>query len=238
MTIRPPRLADWTGRAIGYRRLADGTLERADSYENELFYGTGNLSLSAAQLAQWGAEWWRGLGPIRRAATAPALIGGRRSGLSWGNWYCGAGRRRCHYLGHHEGFHHMLYWDGGRRLAVAMISNNTLAPALQQRLQRALVAFAEGRTDAARRELANALPDVPASPGTYALGRGAPVVVTGEDTRLWVERGGLRYRAFRTGAGIRYVPGLDVYVAGAPDGRLHWLSLYEDALGTPTADRP
>ena len=46
---------------------------------------------------------------------------GKPSGLGWGYWYCPSKREQCHYLGHHEGFHHLLYWD-------------------------ALVAFAEKRT--------------------------------------------------------------------------------------------
>ena len=56
VTIRPLRLADWHGRAIGYRRAGDDRIERADSYESEAFYGSGNLSISASQLAQWGRQ--------------------------------------------------------------------------------------------------------------------------------------------------------------------------------------
>ena len=109
VTIRPARLAEWRGRAIGHRRGADGKIERADSYENELFYGTANLSISAHQLARWGAEWWKPtLEPLIVVATTPASIAGNASGLSWGNWYCAPGGGRCHYVGHHEGFHHLL----------------------------------------------------------------------------------------------------------------------------------
>ena len=89
VTIRPARLAEWSGRAIGHRHGADGKIERADSYENELFYGTANLSISAHQLARWGAEWWKPtLKPLIVMATTPASIAGNTSGLSWGNWYC------------------------------------------------------------------------------------------------------------------------------------------------------
>ena len=48
-----------------------------------------------------------------------------------------------------------------------------------------------------------------------------------------VTRGGISYLAYRIGSGIRYMPGLDVYVAGAQDGGLYWLSLYEDVNGVP-----
>jgi CubicO group peptidase (beta-lactamase class C family) len=235
ITLRPRRLADWTGRAIGYRRTTDGQFERADSYEDERFYGSGNLSVSASQLALWGTQWWRPpLTSVRAIATAPATIAGKPSGLTWGNWNCAPGGRRCHYLGHHEGFHHMLYWDSDRRISVAMVSNNSLAPALQQRLQRALVAFASGRPAFARRELAAPLPDRAAIPGKYRLPTGEIVTVrTKADGQVAVERGGIEYPAYRIGAGIRYVPGLDAYLAGGSANRLHWLTLYEDFQGLP-----
>ena len=237
VTLRPLRLRDWSGRAIGYIRTADGKLERADSYEGELFYGTANLSISAAQLAEWGSLWWKPrLAPIRSVATTTASIAGKPSGLTLGNWYCAEGGRRCHYLGHHEGFHHMLYWDGDRQISLAMVTNNSLEPALQQRLQRALVAFAEGRPSDGRRELVAALPDAPVSAGRYRLSDGEGVAVRAQANAVYVTRRGVEYRAYRIGEGIRYVPGLDVYLAGASDGRLHWLGLYEDFLGTPVSD--
>ncbi len=234
VTIRPRRLADWPERAIGYRQTSDGRIERADSYEAEAFYGTANFSISALQLAQWGAQWWNPkLASIRSLATTPARINGKVSGLTWGSWYCAPGVRRCHYLGHHEGFHHMLYWDADRRMSVAMVTNNTLAPALQQRLQRAVVAFAEGRASDALQELRAELPDNAVQPGNYLLPTQERVIVSSDDNRVSLERGGILYRAFRIGAGIRYVPGLDTYLAGADDGRLHWLNLYEDMVGEP-----
>ena len=238
VTIRPLRLADWQGRAIGYRRVADGKLERADSYESEAFYGSGNLSISALQLAEWGSEWWQPrLASIRTLATTPAQIAGNTSGLTWGSWYCATDGQRCHYLGHHEGFHHMLYWDASRRISIAMVSNNTLAPALQQRLQRALVAFATGDAPTGERELNALLPNAPLHPGRYALAGGETVAITSDAGRVWIERRGLRYRAFRAGptTSIRYVPGMDIYLAGSPDDHLHLLSLYEDFDATPIA---
>jgi len=134
----------------------------------------------------------------------------------------------------------MLYWDAKLRISVAMVSNNTLAPALQQRLQRALVAFATGDFRSGERELGMVLPDAPVQNGRYLLAGREPVVVSSDADRVWIERRGLRYRAFRAGAvgtGIRYVPGLDVYLAASPDGHLHWLSLYEDFEGPRTQAR-
>jgi CubicO group peptidase (beta-lactamase class C family) len=234
VTIRPLRLADWSDRAIGYRRTADGKFERADSYEGEAFYGTANLSISASQLARWGAEWWQPrLSSIRAVATTPARIGDKVSGLTWGNWYCSSSGRQCHYLGHHEGFHHMLYWDADRRISVAMVSNNTLAASLQQRLQRALIAFAEDRGAAGQHELRAELPHSPIRPGRYRLPSGGIVILASDDRGVRVERLGVKYRAYRIGSGIRYVPGLDVYLAGAKGRGLHWLSLYEDVVAEP-----
>jgi CubicO group peptidase (beta-lactamase class C family) len=232
--LRPQRLADWIGRAIGYRRTSDGKNERFDSWDGELLYGAANLSISASQLAIWGSQWWQSrLAPIRPVATTPARIGDHRSGLTLGNWYCGTAGRRCHYLGHHEGFHHMLYWDADRRISVAMLTNNAIAPGLQQRLQRALVAFAEAQPTRARDELASPMRDIDVPVGSFELLSGELVEVVAHGQRRSVRRGGLDYPAYLIGSGIRYVPGLDLYIAGAPDGRLQWLTLYESHEGQP-----
>ncbi len=234
-SLRPQRLVDWRGRAIGYRRKADGKIERFDSWEGELLYGAANFSISATQLADWGSNWWQSwLRPIRQMATTPARIGRAHSALTLGNWYCAQDRRRCHYLGHHEGFHHMLYWDANRRISVAMVSNNALAPGLQQRLQRALVAFAQAEPEHARRELGSPMADIQVPLGRFKLESGETVEVVVQGERWAVRRGDLDYPAYLIGSGIRYVPGLDAYLSGAPNGRLHWLTLHEDVYGTAT----
>ena len=235
VTIRPQRLAAWTGRAIGYRRVA-GRLERFDSWEGEAFYGAANLSISAAQLAEWGAQWWQApVAAIRPLATTAAMISGKESGLSWGNWYCASTRRQCHYIGHHEGFHHLLYWDANRRLSVAMVTNNTLDAGLQQRLQRALVAFAENRPADARRELARPLAGRDPEPGQFRFADGELVEVMARGGQALVRRDGLDYPAYPIGPGVRYLPGVDAYVSQAADGALRWLSLYEDARAARSA---
>lgn len=235
VTIRPHRLADWADRGIGYSRNAVGKIEMADSYEDERFYGTANLSISASQLAEWGAKWWQApLTTIQPLATTPALIGGKTSGLTWGNWYCASGGRRCHYLGHHEGFHHMLYWDADRRISVALVTNNSMRATLHQPLQRALVAFAEGRPRAARRALAAEPADTPVPAGEFELPTGERVRIISERKKLKLERRGLLYEAFLVGSGIRYVPGLDLYLTGHQHGRVRWISLYEDFVARPS----
>lgn len=238
VSLRPKRLADWKGRAIGYRRNPGGKVERFDSWEDELFYGSANFSISAAQLADWGSQWWKpDLQPILLTATTPARIGHGESGLTLGNWYCAKSRRRCHYLGHHEAFHHMLYWDADRRISVAMISNNALAPGLQQRLQRALVNFVEGDPGKAQRELSGPLPDRPVPPGRFELSSGEEVEIVVNGDRRSIRRGGIEYPAYPIASGIRYVPGLDAYLAGVADGRLRLLTLYEDLTGRSVPDR-
>lgn len=238
VSLRPKRLADWKGRAVGYRRNPDGKVERFDSWENELFYGSANFSISAAQLADWGSQWWVSeLQPIFLAATTPARIGQSESGLTLGNWYCAKGGRRCHYLGHHEAFHHMLYWDADRRVSVAMISNNALAPSLQQRVQRALVGFVEGDPAKAKREISDPLSGSPVPLGRFEFSSGEEVQIIANGDRRSIRRGGIEYPAYPIGPGIRYVPGLDAYLAGAADGRLRLLTLYEDLTGRPMPDR-
>lgn len=233
--LRPRRLAEWKGRAIGYRRVG-GKLERFDSWEGEAFYGPANLSISAMQMAQWGKEWWQApLTTIRPNATQAAVIATKASGLSWGNWYCAPSRERCHYLGHHEGFHHMLYWDASRRLAVAMVSNNTLEPAFQQRLQRSLVAFAIGQAAAGQRELRAQAPTASPLPGTYRLGPQTLELAAPGGPIMRVRFQGLHYDAYPVSPSVRYVPGLDAYLSGVPKGRLDWLTLYDDYRAAPAA---
>ena len=230
VALRPARLADWAGRAIGHRLDATGRPQRFDSWDGEIFYGPANLSISAGQMAEWGAQWWSGgkLERLRPMATAPARIGGHESFLSLGNWYCSDDRARCHYLGHHEGFHHMLYWDSRRRLSVAMVSNNALAPNFQQPLQRALVAFAQGQPAKARREIGKRLPAPAATEGTYVAQDGERLAVERRGDMMVVIRRGVTYPAYPTDRDIRYVPGMDAYIAGGTSGELRLLTLYED----------
>jgi CubicO group peptidase (beta-lactamase class C family) len=235
--LRPARLAEWKARAIGYRTTPAGSIERADSYDDERFYGAANLSITASQLADWGSRWWtQPLSGLRPAATSPASIRGKISGLTLGNWYCAPGGRRCHYLGHHEGFHHMLYWDSDRRISIAMVTNNSLEPALQQRLQRALVAFAEARERDGAQEIDMAHATEPAAPGSYRIGRQVTTLEPPTSAVMKVTHAGVAYDAFPLSANVRYVPGLDAYLSGS-NGKLRLLTLYEDSTGEPVERR-
>lgn len=57
----------------------------------------------------------------------------------------------------------------------AMVSNNALAPGLQQRLQRALVAFAQAEPEHARRELGSPMVDIQVPPGDLNSSRVRPL---------------------------------------------------------------
>ena len=229
--LRPARLADWANRAIGYGRSEDGKVERADSYENELFFGAANFSISAAELAKWGSEWWGAkLATIRPLATTTATVAGQPSGLSWGNWYCAPKETRCHYLGHHEGFHHMLYWNGERKISVAMVTNNSMAPSMHQSLQRALVDFAEGRQPSG---LEPELALREAEAGRYRAPPGEYLELRADSRRRSIVRHGLSYPAYPVGGGIRYVPGLDLYFSDDGRGCLRLVTLYDDRRACP-----
>jgi CubicO group peptidase (beta-lactamase class C family) len=236
--LRPSALTEWAGRAIGFRRDRNGEAERADSSEGETFYGSANLSIDALALAEWGTRWWTSLSPIRGTAMASARIGNGRSGLTLGNWYCAPTGRRCHYLGHHQGFHHMLYWDADRRLSIAMVTNNSLAPDLQQPLQRAIVAFANGRPSAASAALAARLPRTPARVGSYRMAEGEVIAVEASaGPLLRLTRRGVTYTVYPVGGSIGYAPGLDAYVTGLATGGLGLMSLYGRVEARPIIAR-
>ncbi len=54
---------------------------------------------------------------------------------------------------------------------------------------------------------------------------------------MTVARQGVHYPAYSIGSAIRYVPGLDAYVSGNPDGSLYWLGLYEHFTAAPVDRR-
>jgi hypothetical protein len=169
----------------------------------------------------------------------PARIGSGRSGLTLGNWYCAPQGSRCHYLGHHEGFHPMLYWDAEKRLSIAMVTNNALAPDVQQPLQRAIVTFANSRPAAGLAEIAARLPHIQAKVGSYRTSGGEVIKVdAGPGPLLRLTRRRVTYDVYPAGSGIGYAPGLDAYVTGSPTGGLNMLSLYERREAAPLGASP
>ena len=234
--LRPARFADWQGtRTRGYRRTSDGWALN-DAFDNEGFYGGGNVYLSALDLHAWTRGWWKNSGPlqsVRSTALGPALDAGSRTGLTLGNWYCDQSATRCHYRGHHQGFHNFGYWDANKRLSIAFVSNSTLPVTLQAHLPRALIRLAEGRE-----------PKLPDSAGVSAS-IAAPFEIEGRYDvpgvgRVMIEKpaqvtllrvgNGPAYRMFAIGSGPLYVPGLDVYVSPLRQARgIEWLSVYRHA---------
>ncbi len=65
---------------------------------------------------------------------------------------------------------------------------------------------------------------------------GEKLTVKKSGSRVSVERRGISYAAYSTGSPIRYVPGLDAYIAGDERGRLHWVTLYDEFVG-PLVER-
>jgi hypothetical protein len=117
-----------------------------------------------------------------------------------------------------------------------MVTNNTLAPDLQQPLQRAIVAFANEHSAAATAELAARPPHIRAMPGSYRTSGGEVVgVEAGSGPLLRLTRRGVAYTGFSLGNGIGYAPGLDTYVTGSSTGGLGMLSLYEREEARPFA---
>ena len=233
--LRPARLAEWSGvRIPGYRRTSAG-VEPNDVFDNEGFYGGGNLYFSAQALAAWMAAWANGHEAIDRLqpqATATVRFPDGRSGLTLGNWYCAPSRTRCYYPGHHQGFHAFGYWDSERRVAIAFVSNGTLSPRLQTAIPRLLIAAAEGRRLPSVRSAAPA-GSTDLAPGGYSVpGIGAVEISRRNDGQAVRVSDLTSYRLFAAGEGWFYAPGLDAYLAAGPGaGELRWSSVFVDTIG-------
>lgn len=235
--LRPARFSQWNGvRIRGYRRTSDG-FEPNDAFDNEGFYGGGNIYFSAVDLAAWMSGWANrtaAVGSVQRRATASAIFPVGRSGLALGNWYCSRSREQCYYPGHHQGFHAFGYWDTRRSLAIAFVSNGTLSPYLQTALPRLLIQAAEGRTPQ-RLNMGPHPQPLEVTPGTYDFGRIGSVVIFRNGGGLRMRPpGAVSYQLFPIGTGWLYAPGLDVYLSPAPAQRdgLLWSSVFQTGYGT------
>jgi CubicO group peptidase (beta-lactamase class C family) len=238
--VRPARLADMPAdRAVGFR-TAGGRTERFDAEDLEGFHGGGNLYASARDFARFARAFAieapvPGADVVKRALLPAKLAADATSGLTLGSWYCAADAQRCHYRGAHRGFHNVMYWDRAKRLVVVYVSNSTLAPWLQPRIARELVAAAEGREPAWLGEpaLQALTPEVLArAAGSYDVaGVGRVALRAVGETAFARPPGGVEYPLYAVSSTLLYAPGLDAYVGLSPDGRLAWTTLYVDALG-------
>lgn len=217
--VRPARLADWPGpRALG-RKIRGDRVQPNDVFDNEGFYGGGNVNFSARDLARWMTLWASGSGAIpesvRKAAVEPAKIGDALSPLTLGSWYCAKGAAACYYTGHHQGFHALAYWNAETRVAVSFIASNTLTSPLEPALARALVAAAEARKAErlvfdATREASEAT--IARIAGDYAGAGIEPFSIVDDQGRAFLEIAGQpRQQLFPIGYDGLYAPGADVY---------------------------
>ena len=244
--LRPARLSDFPGpRTRGHRRV-DGRLELHEVFDLEGFHGGSNVYLSARDLHRWSAAFLdrRVLGERpHRLAHEPAILGGRPSGLTLGSWYRDPEGRAFSYAGHLQGFHAEAYRDTRTGLAVAYVSNNTLAPWLQHAIVLAATAAAEGRALTPLLPPATEPVDAALRPrlaGRWRLEDGETIGVAHEAERLVLIRDGVAYRMVPVDPAAFYVPGLDFMVgfagepAGAPD-RIHVATNFAARWGTRIA---
>jgi hypothetical protein len=235
--LRPARFADWRGsRTLGFRSSLPGSAV-FDVFDNEAFYGGGNLYFTAKDLHAWATAWAnrRVLPPaIADQAMTPAEIGGAQSKLSLTNWYCDDTRERCYYTGHHQAFHDLVYWDTERSLTVVFVSNSTLPPPLQPWLAASLVALAEGRAPAPQPALGdeNLQPDLSAAAGRYSSAGLGDIEIELEGDKPFLKLANTpRSRIFPIGHGTFYFPGGGAYLSfGDRDSgayqTLHFHSLF------------
>jgi CubicO group peptidase (beta-lactamase class C family) len=244
---RPGRFADWPGvRTLGYR-WKDGAWATFDVFDNEAFHGGSNLYFSAADLNRWASAFAAGRAlPTAALATGQQRgdAGGRPTGITLLSWYCAdASATRCHYSGDLNAFYSIVYWDRVRDETVVYVSNSTLPGWRRAGLARALIDALAGRAPEASALAAPAgVERVPAERSAQLAGdyrvdgigminvapRASP---PGFELRLG---DGPVYAAFRVGADLHYVPGLDWWVGfggGLPAQRLFLRTVHRDAIG-------
>ncbi len=237
--VRPAKLdALPPGRAVGHR-WRDGRDEPRDAEDNEGFHGGSNVYASARGFARFvaalagGAAW---LGPAAADAVEPVrLADGATTGITLGGWFCAPGGQRCYFNGHHQGFFAVMYWDRGRRLAVAWVSNSTMPLSLRNALTRGLVAAAEGRPVAVSPVQAVPLDaaKLAALAGDHEVGGIGRVRVAIDGKRGTLRTAGVDYELFRVSPAAYYAPGVDALLGATADGRLTWSSVFVQAVGTP-----
>lgn len=240
--LRPGRFADWPGvRTRGYRRV-DGAVTDHDVADDEPFYGSSNLYLSARDMARWGTAMIDGSVGAAVAGdevgSRPRFASGEESALDGGNWFR-AGAGPAYFDGHLAGFHGVIYHDGTTGLVVAWTSNVLGGRPQELQLTRALVRLAEtGAVEPVPRFEARGLADgedPAAIEGVYRLpGIGAVGVEwAGGFARVRID-GGPAHDAYpATGF---YLPdlGVEMGFTDVQDGRyrrLHWLTLFDSVAG-------
>lgn len=243
--LRPARLADWRGtRALSYRSV-DGEPQLFDVEDDEAFYGSANLYLSARDLHAWATSFYaRPILPER--TLAPALDAARfasdeRSAVNYLSWYSHPDSARYVYSGDWKGFHHEVYWDPTRRLSIVWVSNTRDTQPLPADLTRALIDIMEGREfealDAPATAAAPAVLDTAAISGVFAVAAVGELRLdaSGPVPMMQVGNRGA-HECFVLDPLHCYVADLDVTLqfSDLADGRfgaLRWLSTFESRAG-------
>ena len=206
--VRPARFSDWPGpRTRGYR-FTDGTWKPADAYDNEGFHGGGNVYLSARDLHRWAAAHARGTVLPGINSPRATLDDGRPLGLTLASWY-GDGRNRGYYLGEHEGFHALCYWDRRRGIAIGLVSNSGLPQWVKPAMARRLIAWAEG-APAAPLGAPSPATQPPTLPASWTLPTVGHIAIDRVEGRMRLTPpSGVPYPMFQVEKLTWYVPGLD-----------------------------
>ena len=244
-SIRAARLSALPAeRAVGYR-VKDGRRERHDAEDLEGFYGGGNLYASARNFARFANAFALPSQGDKRLALSPKTPwpllppGGMSYGITLGHWYCVNSGERCYYPGVHRGFYNVMYWDRPKRIAVVHVSNSTIAPWLQPRITRELIAAAEGRTVASLAEpkLITLTPDaLKAAAGIYDVPGAGRITLLHVDGTPYVRSDiGYHYRLHPVSDTLMYAPGLDSYIGLGEDKRLSWTTVFLESFGIRVA---
>ena len=236
--IRPARLSAMPAdRAIGYR-FRDGRRERFDAEDFEGFHGGSNLYASARDFARFARAFaTKASRPAFSRQSLWLLVppGDLASGLTLGNWYCVKFGERCYYTGAHRGFYNVMYFDRTKRLVVVYVSNSSIAPWLQPRITRELVAAAEGRSPSTPVEpkvVALTPQSLRSAAGKYDVPGAGRLVLFEEQDKAYLRAGaGTNYRLYPVSPTLLYAPGLDAYVGLLADGGLSWTTGFVDAIG-------
>ncbi len=148
--VRPARFEDWAGsRTRSYRVSEEGDVVLHDVFDNEPFYGSSNIYLSARDLQRWGHAVMTGAAlpdgeTGRQVLGRPLFSEGGCSALNYLNWYQPETGGPAYFDGHLRGFHHVVYWDPRSELVVVWVSNVLGGRPQELEFTRALVRVAEG----------------------------------------------------------------------------------------------
>jgi len=240
--VRPALFSAWPGtRTRSYRRI-QGEVILFDVADDEPFYGSSNVYLSARDLFRWANGMMNGevvpSDVVERANDRTLFSSGERSALNRLNWYQKSKGGAAYFDGHLRGFHSVVYWDPESHLVVAWVSNVLEGRPVEIQLTRALIDIASsGRTPS--------LPSFPGTPDTVVAAGGLEgryrvpdlggVTVASNDELLEVSIEDGPTHVGYPSHGF-YLPDLGVelgfsdVVNGRPQ-RIHWLTVFDSVVG-------